>query len=182
VSAWRRAAPRGRAGVPVWDGAVRVLHALLAGAVLFTLVVDDGGPVHRAVGYAAAGVVAARLLHACIARGTNGLAALRPSLRDTIAWLRSGAPRTAGHDPLGIWMVWLLWALVGLLAATGWMSRLDTFWGDDGVRAVHAWLADALTIAVAAHLAGVAAMSLHWQENLPLTMVTGRRRDYDQPG
>ena len=28
-------------------------------------------------------------------------------------------------------MVWLLWIVVLLLGVTGWMSRLDAFWGDD---------------------------------------------------
>ena len=43
-----------------------------------------------------------------------------------------------GHDPLGVWMIWLLWSLVLLLGVTGWMSRLDAFWGDDGIHEVHA--------------------------------------------
>ena len=165
--------------MPLWDAAVRLFHAALAGTILYAFVVDDGGPVHRAVGYAAAAVVVARLVHACVARGANRLAALRPSLTATRAWLRDGAPRTSGHDPLGIWMVWLLWTLVLLLAVSGWMSRVDAFWGDERVQAVHAWLADALAIAVVVHLAGVAAMSWHWRENLPLGMVTGRRRGAD---
>ena len=94
----------------------------------------------------------------------------------TIAYLRNGAPRAIAHDPLGIWMVWLLWCLVLLLGLTGWMSRLDAFWGDDQIRAVHALLADTLLAAVVLHLAGVVAMSWRWRENLPAAMITGRKR------
>ena len=80
------------------------------------------------------------------------------------------------HDPLGLWMVWLLWSLVLLLGITGWLSRLDAFWGDERVQQVHAWLADGLMVAVAVHLIGVALMSWHWRENLPIAMITGRKR------
>src|SRR5690349_10753057 len=95
---------------------------------------------------------AVRVLHwslaalALLAGGTASFATLRPSLRDTLSYLRLGAPRTPGHDPLGVWMIWLLWSLVLLLGVTGWMSRLDAFWGDDGIRAIHAWFAHALLI------------------------------------
>ena len=172
--------PRAAVSV-VWDVAVRVLHAALAGLVLFDAVVDDGGPVHRTIGYVAVAVVLARWLWAAVARGESRWTALRPSLAAAREYVRAGAPRTIGHDPLGLWMVWLLWTLVLLLGVTGWMSRLDAFWGDDRVHAVHAWLADALLVAVALHLAGVAVMSWRWRENLPVAMVTGRKRDLDPP-
>jgi cytochrome b len=179
-------APRGaRSGrIAVWDAVVRAGHAVLAGLVLFDLVVDDGGPVHRNVGYAAVAVVLVRWLWAAVARGEARFAALKPSLAATRRYLRAGTPRTIGHDPLGVWMVWLLWLLVLLLGVTGWMSRLDAFWGDDRVHDVHAWLADALLVAVLLHLAGVAVMSWRWRENLPAAMVTGKKRDpdLDSPG
>ena len=91
-----------------------------------------------------------------------------------------GAPRTPGHDPLGVWMIWLLWSLVLLLGVTGWMSRLDAFWGDDRLHEVHAWIADALLIAVAVHLTGIVAMSWRWRENLAASMLTGHKRPIDR--
>ncbi|WP_232062209.1 cytochrome b/b6 domain-containing protein [Variovorax sp. PBS-H4] len=156
--------------------AVRLLHWMLAGLVLFCWIQDDGGRVHRSAGYVAAGVVVARLLWAAVAGGHGSLASLKPSTAATLAFLRARAPRCIGHDPLGLWMVWLLWLLVLLLALTGWMSRLDAFWGDDRLQHVHAWLADGLLVAVALHLLGVAVMSWRWRENLPGAMVTGRKR------
>jgi cytochrome b len=175
----REAPPDGR--VTAWDAAVRVLHWLLAALVVFDLFHDDGGWLHRVVGYGAAGVVAARLLWGAFAGGSAGLAALRPSLAGTVAYLRGGAQRTSGHDPLGLWMVWLLWLLVLLLGVTGWISRLDAFWGDDGIRDIHSALAQALLIAVAVHLAGVALMGWRWRENLVAAMLTGRKRPLDRP-
>jgi cytochrome b len=175
----REPARQGR--IPVWDAAVRLLHWALAALVLFDFIVDDGGLVHRTTGYLAAGVIPLRLAWGAFAGGEASLAALTPSFAGTVAYLRSGARRTVGHDPLGVWMVWLLWTLVLLLGVTGWMSRLDAFWGDDGIREVHAAIADVLMIAVALHLAGVALMSWLWRENLLGAMFTGRKRDPGPP-
>jgi cytochrome b len=167
-------ASHGRA--PVWDAAVRVLHWALAALVAFNLLRDDGDLVHRVVGYAAVGVVLARLTWAWLREPTQ----LRLSPSATLAYLRElvrgRAPRSAGHNPLGLWMVWLLWTLVLLLGLTGWMSRWDMFWGDERLHDLHAWLADALMVAVIVHLIGVSAMSWLWKENLPASMITGGRR------
>jgi cytochrome b len=167
-------APDGR--ILVWGAALRLCHWALAALVMFDFVVDDGGPLHRAIGYVAAAVVALRLVWSAFASGEQRFAALRPSLARTLEYVRQGTPRTIGHDPLGLWMVWLLWTLVLLLGVTGWMTHLDAFWGDDRVQAVHAVLADILLVAAALHVAGVAAMSWRWRENLPAAMVTGRKR------
>ncbi|MBX3622765.1 MAG: cytochrome b/b6 domain-containing protein [Rhizobacter sp.] len=166
--------------VPVWDAAVRLLHAALAATVIVNLIRDDGDRLHRAIGYIAVGIVLMRLVWALVARGPARLAHLRLSWRGTWrygrALLQGHPPRHLAHDPLGLWMVWLLWALVLLLGLTGWMSRLDAFWGDDLVNGLHTWLADILLVAVLLHLAGVAVMSWLWKENLPASMLTGRKR------
>ena len=166
-----------RRRVRVWSMTVRVLHWTLAALVLIDLVHDDGDRMHRLVGYAAATVVMVRLAWAAM---TGSLAELRPSLPATLAYVRLLArgrpPRSPGHDPLGLWMVWLLWLLVLLLGITGWMTRLDTFWGDQRLHDVHSLLADILLVCVACHLIAVAAMSWLWKENLPASMLTGRKR------
>jgi len=171
--------------VRAWDGVVRALHALLAGLVAFDLVWDDGGPLHRQIGYAAAAVVLLRLIWAFYSSGNGRLAALRPSLRATVLYLRDlrshRVARPAGHDPLGLWMVWLLWTLVLLLAVTGFMSRLDAFWGDDRLHDLHTWLANGLLVAILIHLAGVVCMSILRRDNLPAAMVSGwKRADPDE--
>ena len=178
MPASRQREPASDGRVPVWDAAVRLLHWSLAGLVIFDLVRDDGGPLHRSLGYVAVGLVFMRLLWAALARGGHGgFAALKPSVRATLAYLRGRAPRQLGHDPLGLWMVWLLWLLVLLLGLTGWMSRLDAFWGDERLQDAHAWLADALLAAVCLHLLGVAVMCWRWRENLTKSMWTGQKRD-----
>jgi cytochrome b len=164
----------------VWHPVVRLLHWTLAVLIVVDWIYDDGGYAHRMVGYAAVVVVLLRLTWAAVSRSH---ADLRPSITKTSSYLglllRGKPPRSMGHDPLGLWMVWLLWLLVLLLGLTGWMSRLDVFWGDDRVHDLHALLADVLAMAVVLHLAGVAVMSLLWKENLPAAMVTGTKRPRD---
>ena len=164
--------------MPAWDPIVRLCHWTLAGLVIFDFVYDDGGYTHRMVGYAAAVVVLLRLGWAAV-RGHS----LRPSVAETRVYVRQllagSTPRSAGHDPLGLWMVWLLWILVLLLMVSGWASRLDMFWGDERVEEVHTVLADLLMAAVAVHVLAVVAMSVIWRENLPAAMVSGRKRGLD---
>jgi cytochrome b len=176
--------------VKAWDAVVRLLHWTLAMLVAVDLVRDDGDYAHRMVGYAAVVVVLARLTWAAVSRSHASLAhagpahaslaSLRPSVRQSLIYLRlllrGQPPRSLGHDPLGLWMVWLLWTLVLLLGLTGWMSRLDAFWGDDRVHDIHTLLADLLLAAVVLHLGGITIMSWLWKENLPASMITGFKR------
>jgi cytochrome b len=159
----------------IWDLLVRLLHWTLAGLVLFDFVYDDGGYVHRMVGYGAAVVVLLRLGWAAV-RGHS----LRPSVAETRVYVRhllaGKPPRTKEHDPLGLWMVWLLWILVLLLMVSGWASRLDMFWGDERVEEIHTFFADLLMAAVVVHVLAVIAMSVMWREYLPVSMLSGRKR------
>jgi cytochrome b len=172
--------------VPVWPLWVRLSHWAVGSVVVFELIRNDGDRLHRIVGYVGAGIVVARVLAAGLARGPDFIAALRPSPRETFAYLRGlargRAPRHARHDPLGLWMVWLLWTLVLLLAFTGWLSRLDAFWGDERVHDIHAWLAYALVGAAIMHVIAVGVMSWAWRENLPAAMVSGRKRGMHDDG
>ena len=166
--------------VPVWDAVVRLLHWALATLVAIDLIRDDGDHPHRLIGYAAVGVVLARLAWGAVCRPPGRLSCLLPSMVQTKAYLRpllrGAPPRSLGHNPLGVWMAWLIWLLVLLLGLTGWMSRLDAFWGDDWLTDLHAVLADILLVAVVVHLVGVGAMSWLWRENLPAAMITGKKR------
>jgi len=167
--------------VQAWDVVVRLLHWALAVLVAIDLVRDDGDRAHRLVGYAAVVVVLLRLGWAAVVRSHGGLAGLRPSISQSWVYLRlvlrGQPPRSLGHNPLGLWMVWLLWTLVLMLGLTGWMSRLDAFWGDERVHDIHAFVANLLLVAVILHLAGVATMSWLWNKNLPTSMVTGVKRE-----
>ena len=167
-----------QATVPVWHAVVRVSHWLVAAIVLFNLF-NESGALHRYAGYVAISVVVARLVHG-LTRPVGDVAhiglPLWSELRQHLSDLRHGrVHRTLGHNPAGLCMALLLWLLVMLLGLTGWMSRLDQFWGEAWLTDTHALLAQALQICVVLHWLGVIVMSRLQKENLLKAMITGRK-------
>lgn len=163
----------------LWAWPVRLCHWSLAGLLIINFVADSGDYTHRLVGYITVGIVIVRLMWGTVSRSNGRLRALRPSVPETFRYLghlrRGVVPRFAGHNPLAIWMIWLIWLLVLLLGVTGWMSRLDAFWGDDAIHLAHALLADLLLGCIGLHLAAVVLMSILLKESLPLSMLVRRR-------
>ena len=166
-------------GPMVWSRLVRLTHWGVAAAVLFDLF-NETGPLHRATGYGAVALVLLRLAYgACMPAG-DPAALSRPGLTAIGAHLREMGrghlSPVAGHNPLGQWAAYLMWALVLALGLTGWMSQLDAFWGDDGLIELHEALANGLMACVALHLMAVALVSRLQGESLLRAMLTGRRR------
>lgn len=168
------------AWVLIWPAWQRLLHAVLALAVLTALATHEGGPVHEVAGYVA-GVAA--LLR--IGLGFVGPAVARfdgfvrgPSeVGAYLGRLRAGlAERHLNHNPAGGWMVVLLLATATLAAGTGALFVTDRFWGVAWVIAAHTLLAWPLAGLVPLHLAGVALSSRLHHENLAAAMVHGRKR------
>jgi cytochrome b len=166
-------------GVAVWDRVVRLTHWSVAALVLYDYWQDSGDRWHRNLGYAAAALVLLRLVWALVGSPPARFASWWPTparLRAYCASLLAGRPgRSLGHNPLGASMMLALWSLILGLALTGWMSRLDYFWGDDGIKAIHAWLAHALIVLVAIHVLAVLVMSRVHRQNLVAAMLTGRK-------
>jgi len=162
----------------VWDRLVRLTHWGVAGLVLFNSF-NESGEVHRLAGYVAVALVLLRLVHGLLAGGGSTAALPLPgwrAIRTHLADLLHGKGHAGiGHNPVGQWMAYLLWALIIALGVTGWMARLDAFWGDDWLIELHEGLADGLLGCVAVHLAGVVVMSIVQRENLARAMVTGRK-------
>ncbi|OWQ85682.1 hypothetical protein CDN99_21620 [Roseateles aquatilis] len=173
-------APR-RAAIPVWDPLVRVLHVSLAASVIAAWVTGHWfHPLHHALGYIAAAIVAARALwgfagspHARFAAFVRGPAATWRYARLLIG---GREPHHLGHNPLGGWMIVALLGTVALTSFTGFLYTTDLFWGYGWLEATHAALAWLLATLVAGHLLGVVVMSLREQQNLALAMVTGKKR------
>lgn len=168
-----------RQSVQVWDPVVRLTHWSVAALVLWDLYEDSGGPLHRNLGYAAACLVLVRLAWGMVGSGAGNLREWLPGASGVVAYVRAAVgghpPRYLGHNPLGALMMLVLWVLILALAATGWMSRLDMFWGEDWPKDIHGVLAYVLLALVVLHIAAAVLMSRFHKENLVLSMVTGKK-------
>ena len=81
-------------------------------------------------------------------------------------------------------MMLTMWTLILALAVTGWMSRLDAFWGGDWPKDVHGLLADTLMVLIVIHVIAAIAISMAHKENLIVAMLTGNKRrdgDHEDP-
>lgn len=62
------------------------------------------------------------------------------------------------------------------LGVTGYaMEEIDYFWGDERLHRIHGWISDIVTALAALHVVAAIVQSLWLRENLPLSMITGRR-------
>lgn len=167
--------------VRVWDAAVRVFHWSLAGAFFAAyLLGDDGGAWHQALGYAALGLVAFRLIWGFTgsryARFANFLTPPARFFGYVRAMLARREPRYLGHNPAGAAMIIALLSGIAVTSITGWMMTTDALWGVAWVQVTHEWAANITLGLVGLHVAGVIYASWRHRENLVRAMFTGRKR------
>ena len=166
--------------IKVWDPPVRLLHWLLAAAVLMAWVTTwTAFSAHHLAGYVALAAVLLRagwgFIGSPYARFAQFVRAPRATLAYAVALLRGREPRFIGHNPLGGWMVLALMLVVVALALTGWLYTTDRFWGDERVEWLHLVLAWGLLGLVALHVAGVFYTSWRHRENLVRAMLSGSK-------
>ncbi len=189
--------PKFIAAVPaaarIWDAPVRLFHWLfaLAFAGAWMTTGDRFLHVHAFAGYVFGGLLVFRLVwgfagttHARFASFACGPRAAVAYLRDS---LRRRARRFIGHNPAGSWAVWLMLACSGALvlsglAALGGQEQAGPLAGwlgfaaGSSARVAHELAAWSLVALVTVHVLGVVGESLVHRENLPLAMLTGRKR------
>ena len=73
-------------------------------------------------------------------------------------------------------MVLMLCCLASLGVTGFLMEEVDALWGADWPLDLHSLIADTLLALVCVHLLAAVVESLRLRENLPLSMLTGRRR------
>jgi cytochrome b len=165
--------------VKTWDIWVRFTHWSVAGIVVWNLF----GPtdqMHRILGYVAAGLVVSRIVWGVIGTTNARLSAWWPTRSRLMQYLRSlatGKPQHhLSHNPLGGLMALTLWLLILALTVSGWMMRLDAFWGEDWPQVLHTCLSIALQVCVCVHILAAIVMSVWTRENLIGAMLTGFKR------
>jgi cytochrome b len=169
------------ATVRVWDPFVRVFHWSLVVLFIVAFVTgDEIERVHVAVGYAIAGLVAARIVWGFIgARHARFSYFVRPPA-ETLDYMRKAvhgrAPRHLGHNPAGGLMTIALVGMIMAISGTGFMMTTNAFWSAEWVEELHEALVYATLGLIALHVAGVIATSIKHRENLVGAMITGRKR------
>jgi cytochrome b len=165
----------------VWDPLIRVFHWALVGAFTVAyLSAEEDEQVHVAAGYVIGGLLVVRILwglfgphHARFSDFVFSPTVILRDLRDLVA---GRSKRYLGHSPAGGAMVVALLISLSVTCLTGIAMAPN---GDDGpelFEELHE-VAAALTLAlVVAHIAGVLLTSILHRENLPLAMITGRKR------
>jgi cytochrome b len=164
--------------VRVWDRFVRGFHwSLVACVALDSFVLDGGEDSHHWAGYAAAGLIAARIVWGFVGSATARFSSFFPTparIREHVEHLRKRQPAASlGHNALGAMMMLALMAVVLAVAVTGWMQGLDRYFGEEWLMDLHAQLADALVALVVVHVAAAILMSAWQRTNLIGAMITG---------
>lgn len=170
--------------VRVWDPLLRLIHWGIAAAFLTAwLSAEEVMAVHEAAGLAIIALVGLRALWGLIGSSHARFSDFAPSGAGLLSYIRALVQRRAdrhlGHNPAGGAMALTLWfALLGT-AALGLLTRYPV----PGLRPhvhfleeAHEVLANGTLVLVGLHLAGVLVSSLLHRENLPLSMLTGRKR------
>ena len=167
--------------VRVWDGVVRGFHwALVASFVTAWLTSHSSEDIHRLAGFAAAGLVALRLLWGVLgtpyARFSQFVRDPATILKYLAALLTGREARYIGHNPAGGAMVVVLIAAMGSTALTGWLMTTDAYFGVAWVETAHSLAAHGMLLLILLHIGGVALASFRHRENLVRAMITGRKR------
>ncbi len=163
----------------IWDPLVRLFHWSLAVAFAIAWFERSDAAIHET-----AGEVILVLIIVRAAWGLIGPASARfeTFIRGPIAtatYLTSilrGKPRHhLGHNPAGGAMIGALLLALTVTAASGILMNTTALWGDAWTEWIHGTTATVSVWLIAGHLAGVLIACIQHRENLPLTMITGRK-------
>lgn len=170
----------------IWPWWVRLSHWLTAAGVLaiwvLTYVYYETDALHRWLGCAVLILVMLRIGATCFAKVAAAKLSF-PSRKQLVSHIghlkQRKLPALEGHNPLGQLAVYVIWALIALLALTGWLSRIDQFWGEDWPVDIHSWLSSLLMAIVVAHVVAVFVIGRLSRQHLILQMLHGKRHLYD---
>jgi cytochrome b len=188
------------AKIRVWDPFIRIVHWLLAAAVLLNWFTDRPLWLHTWSGYLAAVLVVSRVLWGFVGpENARFVSFVRGpwAVFDYLAGLvRFSSRRHIGHSPAGGAMVVAMLLMIAATAGTG-MASLAAMEGRGPlssvvqremprtlgqrrapplVREVHEVVANVTFALVILHIAGVVLASLVHRENLAAAMISGRKR------
>jgi len=166
----------------LWDPLVRLFHWSLAGVFVANYFFTEAGESwHVWLGYYAMAWLAIRVGWGFVGSPAARWADFWPTRRRLTEHLQALIARRPyhrlGHSPLGALVMILMMACMAGLGLSGFlMEEVDYFWGSDVLEEIHELLANGLLLLVVLHLAAALLESVRLHENLPLSMITGKRR------
>ncbi len=167
----------------LWDPLIRLFHWSIATIFVANYFINEPGENwHQWLGYAAAGWLLIRFFWGFFGKGAARWSDFFPTRASLSAHLSSLLNRKPyhrlGHSPLGAVVMISMMLCMLMLAITGYMmEEIDYFWGEDWVSNLHEWIADTLVVLVLIHVLAALLESFILKENLPLSMITGNRRN-----
>jgi cytochrome b len=162
----------------VWDWPIRVFHWSLAICIFiayFTGESERFSVLHQTLGYAAAGLLAFRLVWGFTGTRYARFSEFITGPSDVFNYLKSirngHAEHYTGHNPVGGLAVFILIALAVITSFTAWSIADGDAQG--WLEELHELSANTLMTVVAFHITGVVFSSRLHKENLVLAMLTG---------
>jgi cytochrome b len=167
--------------IRVWDPFVRIFHWLTAAMFAANAVVTDPeGRLHYFLGLTIAGLLVLRLAWGFVGTRHARFADFPPSPGAAMTQLGDMATGRrhahAGHSPLGAFMIYNLLLTLVVICLSGWMMTTLAFFGIGWVEELHEAAVTWAEISVAAHIVAVLVESRRLGINLPLSMISGRKR------
>lgn len=168
--------------VQLWDPLIRLFHWSLA-IIFFAnyFFTEPGESWHQWLGYVAVAWLVVRVLWGFLGKGAalwSDFFPTRATLGSHITGLlKRESYHRLGHSPLGALIMIIMMLCIFLLGITGFMMQeIDYFWGIDWVEDLHELISNALMGFVGIHLFAAIYESIRLKENLPLSMITGKRQ------
>ncbi|AIS11542.1 cytochrome B561 [Pseudomonas chlororaphis subsp. aurantiaca] len=168
--------------IKLWDPLIRLFHLSIAGVFVANYFFTEAGEDwHTWLGYYAAVWLSVRLVWGFVGPRSARWKDFWPTPArlhtHALALLQRRPFHRLGHSPLGALVMLLMMACIGTLALSGFlMQEVDALWGADWPMWIHELAADGLAALVLLHVSAALYESLRLNENLPLSMLTGKRR------
>jgi len=182
--------------VKIWDPLIRVFHWSLV-ATFFVAYFTEGDWInlHVNAGYIVSSLIGFRLIWGFIGPRYARFSQFFKSPAEVLSYIRQmrefNVPHYLGHNPAAAAMIFALLLSIIAISISGmsiiaseghgplagtFFATLDTGWMKD----IHEFFANFTVLLVILHVSGVYFSSMLENENLPLAMVTGRKKFRDQ--
>jgi cytochrome b len=164
----------------VWDPLVRLFHWSLAVAFATAWFERSEARIHETAGKVVLALIIFRagwgLIGPASARFETFIKGPRLTLLYVWSILRGRPDHYLGHNPAGAAMIAALLMCLTTTTVSGILLTSTALWGGEWIEWIHYTAANLCLLLVAGHLLGVITACVQHRENLPWSMVTGRKR------